>query len=232
MLLFSSPKEGVIYPKPAFFGPESCRALPVAQPGQNAVPGSFTPAFWNLLLFNQVGTLGILCDPMHPALAEFPTENHSDWQWADLLGHFTAANSFRVAGAPESVASDLERAAGDTGDRSKAIVLNETPADFRPILQVIDNQERNAKLGVIFETRVGPGKLLVCAMDLETDLAKRPAARQLRRSLLDYAASNKFAPTHELPVELLERLLTPGPNSSSSFPFSEDRALVLLKTEH
>ena len=91
--------------------------------------------------------------------------------------------------------------------RSKAIILNETPPDFRPIVQVIDNQERNVKLGAIFETRAGPGKLLVCALDLDTDLAKRPAARQLRRSLLDYAAGDKFAPAHELPVELLERLL-------------------------
>jgi hypothetical protein len=41
-------------------------------------------------------------------------------------------------------------------------------------VQVIDNQERNSKLGTIFN-RIGPGKLLVCAMDLETD-AERPAA--------------------------------------------------------
>lgn len=41
------------------------------------------PAFWNMRLFNQVGTLGILCDPAHPAFDGFPTEAHSDWQWAD-----------------------------------------------------------------------------------------------------------------------------------------------------
>ena len=208
VLLFSSPKEGVIYRKRIMYGPESCRALPLAHPGENALPGSFMPCFWNMLLFNQIGTLGILCDPKHPALAEFPTENHSDWQWADLLGHFSAANSFRTAGAPEQVAADLERAAVDMSERSKAIILNETPADFRPIVQVIDNQERNAKLGVIFETRVGPGKLLVCALDLDTDLAQRPAAQQLRRSLLDYAAGDKFAPKHELAPDLLIKLLT------------------------
>jgi len=26
-------------------------------------------------------TMGILCDPANPALAEFPTEFHSNWQW-------------------------------------------------------------------------------------------------------------------------------------------------------
>jgi hypothetical protein len=207
VLLFSSPTEGVIYPVNAFFGPESVRALPKAQKGRNAIPGSFMPTFWNLQLFNQIGTLGILCDPQHPALARFPTASHSDWQWADLLGNFSAANSFPVAGAPESYGQQLRHAAGDVTNRSKAIILDETPADFRPIVQVIDNQERNVKLGSVFETRVGPGKLLVCALDLDTDLNMRPAAQQLRTSMLEYAASDKFAPTHELSAELLQRLL-------------------------
>ena len=207
VLLFSSPTEGVIYPVNAFFGPESVRALPKVQKGRNAIPGSFMPTFWNLQLFNQIGTLGILCDPQHPALAKFPTESHSDWQWADLLGNFSAANSLPTAGAPESYGQQLRHAAGDVTNRSKAIILDETPADFRPIIQIIDNQERNVKLGSVFETRVGRGKLLVCALDLDTDLNIRPAAQQLRTSMLESAASDKFAPTHELSMELLERLL-------------------------
>jgi hypothetical protein len=208
VVLLSSPTEGVIHPIHTIYGPESLRKFPAVQPGTNAIPGSFMPTFWNLQLFNQIGTLGILCDPKSPALAEFPTGNHSDWQWADLLGNFSAANSFPAAGAPESYGEKLKRSAGDVDNRSKAFILDETPADYRPILQVIDNQERNAKLGSIFETRVGPGKLLVCGLDLDTDLAKRPAALQLRKSLLDYAAGEKFQPKFELSGDLLERLLT------------------------
>ncbi len=209
VVLFSSPKEGVV-PRVAFGGPDSmCKFAPV-RPGANAVPGAFLPTFWNLRLFNQTGTLGILCDPVHPALAAFPTESHSDWQWADLLGRFSAADSFRVAGAGEGYSNQLDKAAGDVRDRSKAIILDETPTDFRPIVQVIDNYERNSKLGTIFETRVGAGKMLVCAMDLETDAGNRPAARQLKRSLLDYAAGDKFVPTHELSLALLSRLLAPA----------------------
>ena len=166
------------------------------------------PAFWNMRLFNQVGTLGILCDPAHPAFDGFPTEAHSDWQWADLLGRFSAAESFRTAGAPPSYCDEREKTWGDVRNRSKAIVLNGTPDDYRPIVQVIDNYERNYKLGSIFETRVGPGKLLVCAMDLDTDAANRPAARQLKSSLLNYAAGDRFDPQFELPEELLERVLT------------------------
>lgn len=46
----------------------------------------FTPVFWSAVLFsNQPGTMGILCDPQHPALEEFPTDSHADWQWWYLL---------------------------------------------------------------------------------------------------------------------------------------------------
>ena len=45
--------------------------------------GSFEPIFWNRLWFptQEVHTLGILCRPDHPGLAEFPTDSHSNWQW-------------------------------------------------------------------------------------------------------------------------------------------------------
>jgi hypothetical protein len=149
---------------------------------RNAVPGSFTPVFWCVRLFpSQPGTMGILCDPRHPALARFPTESHSDWQWWDLL------------------------------TRSKALVLDETPPDFRPIVQVIDNFDRNHKLGAVFEARVGAGRLLVSTIDLVSDLDERPAARQLRYSLLAYAASDRFRPKGDLSISLLDRLFEPSP---------------------
>jgi hypothetical protein len=42
--------------------------------------------------------------------------------------------------------------------------------------------------------------LLVCTIDLDRDLAQRPAAGQLRASLLAYAAGNRFRPTTRLEV--------------------------------
>ena len=73
---------------------------------------------------------------------------------------------------------------------------------------MIDNYERNYKLGLIFETKAGKGKLLICALDLETDSENRPAARQLKTSLLNYASGNQFNPLFELPLEFLDRILT------------------------
>jgi len=146
------------------------------------IPGAFTPVYWSFRWFpGQPGTLGLLCNPHHPALAQFPTESHSNWQWWDLMAH------------------------------SKAIILDDTPADFRPIVQIIDDFNRNQKLGAIFEARVGEGKLLVCSIDLGHNLEARPAARQMRHSLLRYMRSDRFVPAPELAMDVLDKLFEVSP---------------------
>ncbi len=149
-----------------------------------ATVGRFDPIFWNKLWFpNQPQhTLGLLMNPKHPALAQFPTAFHSDWQWQDLQ------------------------------NRSKPVVLDHLPRGLRPIVQVIDDWNSCRKLGLVFEARVGLGRLLVCSLDLESDLARRPAARQLRASLLGYVASDRFQPEVALDaaqVHALAGLTTP-----------------------
>jgi hypothetical protein len=145
----------------------------------NSVPVSFTTSFWSLLWFpKRPETMGILCNPRHSALAAFPTGPHSDWQWWHLMSH------------------------------GHALILNDAPAAYRPIVQVIDDPTRNHKLGAVFEASVGKGRLLVSTFDLETALDTRLAARQLRDSLLRYAASDKFKPTDALEMEYLDRLLS------------------------
>jgi hypothetical protein len=153
---------------------------------KHCVKGAFQTDFWCYPMFARgaiqrgieppPGTQGFICDPGHPALAEFPTEFHSNWQWWRLVKN------------------------------ARPIILDETPADYRPIIQVIDNFARNHKLGLLFETRVGKGKLLVCASDLPA-LQDHPEARQLMHSLLRYLDSAAFAPQAELDGELLKELL-------------------------
>lgn len=155
---------------------------------KHSVGGAFPTDFWCWPMFAKgaiaqglepaPGTQGFLCNPKHPALAEFPTEFHSNWQWWWIVKH------------------------------SRPIILDETPPDYRPIIHVIDNFARNHKLGLLFETRVGAGRLLVCASDLPA-LQEHPEARQLRRSLLRYVDSPAFAPKAELAGNLLKKLL-PG----------------------
>lgn len=154
----------------------------------HSIKGSFQTDFWCFPMFRRAaerrgievapGTLGFLCDPRTPALAAFPTEFHSNWQWWHLVKN------------------------------SRPIILDDAPAGYRPIVQVIDNFERNHKLGLIFETKVGRGKMLICAIDL-LSLQDKPEARQLLHSLLQYVNTAAFAPKATLDSDLLKRLF-PG----------------------
>ncbi len=141
---------------------------------------STVPIFWNRLM-NPGGAwmLGLWCDANHPALAGFPTESNCDWQWVDLLGGVRALN------------------------------LDMLPRQLQPIVQPIDDWNRNYKLGLIYECRVGAGRLLVCSIDLASD---HPGARSLRRSLLDYVASDQFQPKTDIsPADLKNQWLTTRP---------------------
>ncbi|MCP4261472.1 MAG: hypothetical protein GY774_28815 [Planctomycetes bacterium] len=142
------------------------------------IPAGFTSIFWNTQWTRQQPphTLGILCDPEHPALAEFPTEFHSNWQWWDLV------------------------------TKSKFMVLDEFTPEFRPIVQVIDDWNTNRKLGLIFEAKIGTGKLLVCSIDLRSNLTNRPVARQMLSSLLSYMDSSVFMPKQSTNTEHIQRL--------------------------
>ncbi len=123
------------------------------------------PVFWNRLMNPQWGRmLGLWCDVKHSALAGFPTEAHCDWQWAQITKGV------------------------------RAVDIGKLPRNLKPIVAAIDDWNRNWKLAPIFEARVGRGKLLVCSFDITRDLEERPVARQLRHSLLNYAASDKFRP--------------------------------------
>jgi len=159
--------------------------LPELSKLPRSIPGMFQTEFWSPMFAQSAvkrgiepppGTLGILCDPKHPALAEFPTDFHSDWQWWHLVKN------------------------------SRSIILDATPRDYRPHVQVIDNFDRNHKLGLIFETKVGEGALLVCSVDLLAHQDK-PEARQMLRSLLQYAGSSHFTPKSEIAEALLNTLL-------------------------
>ncbi len=77
-------------------------------------------------------------------------------------------------------------------------------------MQVVPDWNNPRREALIFECRVGTGRLLVCSADLATDLGKRPAARQLRHSLLDYATGKRFNPTVDVPLDLLRAMLVPA----------------------
>lgn len=62
--------------------------------------GKFLPVFWSPVHFpKQAGTMGLLVEPKHPALAHFPTDMHSDWQWWNLVKRSRVMNIDSVKGA-------------------------------------------------------------------------------------------------------------------------------------
>jgi hypothetical protein len=150
---------------------------PPKQTGAALLPTRFLPVFWSNGFFNnQPGTMGILCNPAHPALSEFPTAAHAGWQYWQLL------------------------------EGSHAFILDDLPAGLRPVIQVIDDFHRNHKLGAVIEAAVGKGRLLAVSFDLTSDLDHRPVARQLLRSLIDYAAGDAFRPSQALTIPQVESL--------------------------
>jgi hypothetical protein len=113
---------------------------------------------------NNIETTGQLIREKHGALGDFPTASHSDFQWHNLLRP------------------------------GRAFILNDLP-QVAPVIQAIDSPSvmRNYRLGTVVAVRYGKGALVLTSYNLRDDLDKRPEARQLRQSLVNYLARGKFA---------------------------------------
>ena len=76
-------------------------------------------------------------------------------------------------------------------------VLDDTPKGYYPIVQTIDNWERNHKLGNVFEAEVSEGRLMVCTMSLEK-LLQSNEGRWFVKSIRSYCSSEDFRPSSRL----------------------------------
>jgi hypothetical protein len=133
----------------------------------DSIEGTYCTDFWCYPMFRSisesmekeipVGTLGLLIDKTHPALAKFPSETYSTPQWYSIV---TA---------------------------SRSTILDDT--DIRPIVQTIDNFERNHRLGLLYEQALDDlgATLLICTSDLPRLIKEGHAeAAQLMKSLVAY----------------------------------------------
>ena len=121
-------------------------------------------------------TTGIYLDETSPVFAHFPTEYHSNLQWWELL------------------------------NKTQVMLLSDFPQGFRPLVQSIDTWFLSRKIGVLFEARVGKGRLMMTTMDISTRLDQRVVARQMRKSILDYMNSDAFRPAYTVDVERVAEL--------------------------
>jgi hypothetical protein len=159
-------------------------------------PMKTVPVFWNIQMTVRPpqnpaprfdAMLGLVCDTNHPALAAFPTGVNCDWQWTRLV------------------------------DNVRSVNLGNAPRQLRPIVEAIDDWNRNWRLGVIFECNVGPGRLLVSAINLDGNQGGSELL-QLRRSLLDYMAGSRFQPAVTLTPEQAGSLWTAGNTAPAAPP--------------
>jgi hypothetical protein len=109
-------------------------------------------------------TTGILINPNHPIFKDFPTDSYADLQWWEIV------------------------------NRAQVMQFTDFPKGFQPLIQSIDTWFVNRKIGMLFEAKVGQGRLIVCSADLQNNLKNRPVARQLLISIFNYMNSNKFRP--------------------------------------
>lgn len=156
---------------------KSVLLLPPRAALQAPIDARFIPVFWSPLHFpNQPGTLGASINNRHPVFAGFPTDTFSNWQWWELFA------------------------------TSHAMDLNDLDPKPSMPLTFVDKFDRNALPASIWEVKCGRGKLLVCTLDITTDLQDRVVARQLRKSIVDYMISDSFAPQVELSPDRLASL--------------------------
>ena len=143
------------------------------------VAQTFSPIFWNTSWFKMRAphTMGIALDEKHPAFNSFPTENHSDLQWWELL------------------------------QKTQVMHLEDFPKNFKALVQPIDTWFMNRRLGLIFEANMGNGKIIVSSADLNDSTNSRPAARQLYHSIVEYMKSSKFNPKQNIEVQLIKDLM-------------------------
>ncbi|MBR1741730.1 MAG: beta-glucuronidase, partial [Lachnospiraceae bacterium] len=153
---------------------------------KESIEGFYCTDFWCYPMFRgisewmkkeiPVGTMGLLIQKEHPALKEFPTHKYSTPQWYHIVSN------------------------------SDCAILDEvTEKTYRPIVQMVDNFERNHKLGILFEGKAYGGKVMICTSRL-SDIGDRPEVKQFAKSVMNYMTSDDFEPEQVLDMEKLRKI--------------------------
>lgn len=161
------------------------RVLLIPEEIKKSLDGFYCTDFWCYPMFRSisesvnkdipVGTMGLYIDTKHPALNEFKTECYSTPQWYEII---TA---------------------------SKLAILDTLGHEIQPIVQMIDNFERNHKLSLLFEANVLEGRLLICTSKLH-NIIQYPEVLQFAKSIINYGLSDDFKPKVTLSYEDLANI--------------------------
>ena len=169
------------------------RVLYTGQSAKSA-KSHFKPVGWSAGHFKQtdaeLSSLGYMVQSGHLALRGFPTEDWADWQWYNL-----------VEGGVKHGIADLARACVSR-DRGRASL-----PEFDPIVQPVPDLHYSTMMGMLFELKVGEGRLMVCGFNL-SDRTK-PEVNAMRASVLSYMESQDFDPNVLIDAEKLKEVFAP-----------------------
>ena len=113
----------------------------------NSIEGFYCQDFWCYHMFciisqmmkkpDPVGTMGLLIDNEHPALAGFAGEKYSTPQWWEIV------------------------------QNSRSVILDDFKGEKNVIVRTIDNFDRNHDLSLLYEYEKDGGKVVVCSCDFD-----------------------------------------------------------------
>lgn len=87
------------------------------------------------------------------------------------------------------------------------MIINNTPTDDLPLVQLIDNFARNDKLANVLGAKEGKGSLLDCTLNFRD--SSLPETTSFLKSLYGYADSKDFHPKQTLDKATPNELLFP-----------------------
>ncbi len=150
----------------------------------------FKPVYWSTGHFRsanaELSTLGYYVRAGHPALRGFPTEDWADWQWYNL-----------VEGGVKHGIADL-------------------PQGIDPIVMPVPDLHYSTPMGMLFELKVGEGRLMVCGLNL-SDKAL-PEVGAIRKGILLYMESKEFNPAAAIDMEKFKEAFAPQASASKLRP--------------
>jgi len=152
----------------------------IVQPAERKPVIGFSTIFWNTVWANRQPptVMGVNPEPEHPLFKSFPTENYSNYQWWYIL--------------TETV---------------RPLWLHSLPADFKPLLYLIDDWFTNRRLALLIEAQVDSGKLIISSIPVLEPDAKNFVLNQFRNSILKYMKSPAFNPKQNLSELQLKKII-------------------------
>ena len=166
-------------------------------PSAKSAKSHFKPVYWSAGHFKQadaeLSSLGYMVQSVHPALRGFPTEDWADWQWYNLV--------------EGGVKHGLAELAGACVPRDRGRAGRASLPDIVPIVQPVPDLHYSTFMGMLFELKVGDGRLMVCGINL-SDRTK-PEVNAMRAGILSYMESPDFNPTVSIEAEKFKEVFAP-----------------------